>query len=830
MATRTISTIIELDGEAEFKKQMSSVNSELRTLKSEMRLNEAQFKGQAKSVEALTAKDKLLRAEIERQNTKVKASEDILKTAQEAQKNLAEAVEKVTQKVSESGVPMETLRGNTKDLTEEEEKLKKELDDAEDAYDKITKKVNEYQQTVNRSKVDLINLNSELDTNTGYLNEAQNSADGTASSIDGFGKEAKGAETDTDDFGESVSGVKEKVSVFGDVLKANLASEAISAGINALADGAKKAADAFVDLTKDALESYSQYEQLVGGVETLFDDSAGQVEDYARSAYQTAGLSANAYMETVTGFSASLISSLGGDTAKAAEMADMAITDMSDNANKMGTDMTSIQNAYQGFAKQNYTMLDNLKLGYGGTQEEMERLLEDAERLSGQEYDISSFSDIVAAIHEVQTEMGITGTTAQEASSTIEGSTNAMKAAWENLVTGLGDENADMEELTEDFIDSLITAGENVIPRIGKIVDGMGEEVEDLQPILDQLSPYAKQALDNMVQKFKDSGPEMGKEGVELIVQLLLGLAEALPELGTAAGDIVITIVQAMWEHKGEIGQIGANIILGIWNGIDELLGWFWEKVTGIATGVVNRVKKALGIQSPSKVFASIGEYMMEGLAIGMEDSKGEVMETADDIVDEIKTRFDGLTDVLSGRQDVGDLQYELWERTYGQAATETEKYDKKLELLNGQLEDQEAIVETANEAYKAVAEQYGENSAESMSYQQTLLKEELEYYDLLDSINEVITAKEALAELDSGGNAVSAANVNNLTTTNKSVTAEDLTNTAAGVVNGIAGAVESSSVTVNVPLYIDGKEFYRASLDDLRFVQNSTPEVTDDG
>ena len=173
------------------------------------------------------------------------------------------------------------------------------------------------------------------------------------------------------------------------------------------------AGTAIVAIGKQAVEQYAEYEQLVGGVETLFKQSSDVVQQYAANAYKTAGMSANEYMETVTSFSASLLQSLGGDTEAASKYADMAITDMSDNANKMGTSMESIQNAYQGFAKQNYTMLDNLKLGYGGTKEEMQRLLDDAEKLSGVEYDISSYADIVDAIHVVQTEMGITGTTAK---------------------------------------------------------------------------------------------------------------------------------------------------------------------------------------------------------------------------------------------------------------------------------------------------------------------------------------------------------------------------------------------------------------------------------
>ena len=254
----------------------------------------------------------------------------------------------------------------------------------------------------------------------------------------------------------------------------SLAAVGCKAVAGAFAAAYAAAGAAVVGLTKTAVENYADYEQLVGGVETLFKDSADTVMGYANAAFETAGLSANAYMETVTSFSASLLQSLGGDTAEAADKANMAIVDMSDNANKMGTDMVSIQNAYQGFAKQNYTMLDNLKLGYGGTKKEMERLLADAQKISGVKYNVESFSDIVDAIHVIQTEMDITGTTAKEASTTIQGSVNAAKSAWTNWVTGLADDSQDFGQLTENLVNSVVTAGENIIPRIEETLPKIG--------------------------------------------------------------------------------------------------------------------------------------------------------------------------------------------------------------------------------------------------------------------------------------------------------------------------------------------------------------------
>lgn len=247
----------------------------------------------------------------------------------------------------------------------------------------------------------------------------------------------------------------------------------------AISAGAAVAGAGVVALGKKALDCYGDYEQLVGGIETLFKDSAGAVEQYAKDAYKNQQMSANQYMDIATSFSASLLQGLGGDTAEAAKITDMAITDMADNANKMGSSMESVQNAYQGFAKQNYTMLDNLKLGYGGTKQEMERLLADAEKLTGVHYDISNLGDVYAAIHAVQEEMGITGTSAKEAATTIQGSVAMMKAAWQNWLTGLMDNDADINQLTQDLIDSVTQVIDNIAPRIGEFFDSLVESIHN---------------------------------------------------------------------------------------------------------------------------------------------------------------------------------------------------------------------------------------------------------------------------------------------------------------------------------------------------------------
>lgn len=286
------------------------------------------------------------------------------------------------------------------------------------------------------------------------------------------------------------------VDKIGDGIKKTLGTAAKVGGAAVAALGT-----ATIAMGKTALDAYSNYEQLVGGIDTLFKDSSGKMQQYAANAYQTAGVSANRYMEISTNFAAALVSSLGGNTEAAADAANTAIMDMSDNANKMGTSLETVQEAYMSLSRGNYEMLDSLKLGYGGTKSELERLLSDAEKLSAaqgevRDFSVDSYSDIVEAIHLVQGEMGITGTTAKEAATTIEGSVNMAKASWENWVAGLGNENADMEGLTDQLVASVATAGENIIPRVGQIMETLGQTVAAYAP---GVGLYLRNALINVL-------------------------------------------------------------------------------------------------------------------------------------------------------------------------------------------------------------------------------------------------------------------------------------------------------------------------------------------
>ena len=364
----------------------------------------------------------------------------------------------------------------------------------------------------------------------------------------------------------------------------SIASNALGAVAKITAATVTAATGAVAALTKISVEQYAQYEQLVGGVETLFKNSSDKVMEYANNAYQSAGLSANEYMNTITGFAASLLQGLGGDTEKAAQIGNMAVEDMSDNANKMGTSIEMIQNAYQGFAKQNYTMLDNLKLGFGGTKEEMQRLLQEAEKISGIKYNISNFSDIIEAIHVIQTEMGITGTTAKEAASTIEGSLNMTKSAWTNLLTGMADDNANFDVLVDNLVNSMGALGENLLPRIEIAINGIGQLIDKLlPPIIDKLPGLITSILPGMLEAgvnvvsslgngILESLPTIIDLGIQVIQTLITGIQDNLPKIATGAIDIIMSLANAIMGLLPMILELGLQLLITLGQGIAQSL------------------------------------------------------------------------------------------------------------------------------------------------------------------------------------------------------------------------------------------------------------------
>lgn len=490
----------------------------------------------------------------------------------------------------------------------------------------------------------------ESDEKTQKWQQALNEAAATLNKMQG---DLRNTSSGVEELGDDMREGSEKALSFGDVLKANVASDFIVSGVKAMASAIKEATAALVDLGKQSIMGFAEQEQLIGGVDTLFKESSAQVQQYANDAYKTAGLSANQYMETVTSFSASLLQSMGGDTQAAAEKANRAITDMSDNANKMGTDMTSIKNAYQGFAKQNYTMLDNLKLGYGGTKQEMERLVAEAAAMTDEQKKLNvavnagdlSFSNIVDAISVVQEHLDIAGTTADEAATTIQGSANAMKSAWSNLITGMSNDNLDLDKLVQNVIDSvnifadnLTTRLQTMLPRfaegLNKLVTGLipyvGPALELLLPSLVQgigslvsgivqALPAAVQAISAVVPMLVEQItillPQILSAGIDIIAALASGIGENLPALIPAAVDAIITVAEGLVDHVDEIIIAAGSLIAGLTQGLIEALPRLVVRLPEIIGAIVK------GLLSGMASIGEVGSQLVHGLFDGISNA-----------------------------------------------------------------------------------------------------------------------------------------------------------------------------------------------------------------
>lgn len=448
----------------------------------------------------------------------------------------------------------------------------------------------------------------------------------------GFARGIKSVIGSVKNMNESMKDATNSASKMSSVMK-GIGSSAIKVG-KGLAVAGAAAATAVTALVLKSVGAFSDYEQLTGGVETLFGAGGRSVEEYAQSvgksvsdiqgkydslmsaqnavlenankAYMTAGMSANEYMDTVTGFSASLISSLGGDTNKAADYANSALVDMSDNANKMGTDMESIKNAYQGFAKQNYTMLDNLKLGYGGTQEEMKRLLSDAEKLTGQRYDISSFADITQAIHAIQTQMDITGTTAKEASTTISGSWGSLKAAFQNVLVGLTTGGDMFDQSLDALINTAVTFGQNIIPAIKGALSGVGYLIEGLAPVIGETIPPL----------INDLAPTLANSAVSLISSLVNGLTQNATQFSECLSNMIIVAVAGISTVVPQLldaaSKIVSNLMQGLTNSMPQIVNGAVTLVEGLVNGLVNNIP--LLIMGAVQLVASLANGLIENL------------------------------------------------------------------------------------------------------------------------------------------------------------------------------------------------------------------------
>lgn len=465
-----------------------------------------------------------------------------------------------------------------------------------------------------------------------------------------------------------------------------------SAAMKTIAAGAAVAGAAVAALGKSAIDAYANYEQLVGGVETLFKESADTVQEYANNAFKTAGMSANKYMETVTSFSASLLQSLGGDTEAAAKMSDMAVTDMADNANKMGSSIDTIVQTYQSLSRGNYAMLDNLKLGYGGTKAEMERLIADAALLDESvKANDMSFGNMVKAIHAVQTEMGITGTTAKEASETISGSVESAKAAWENMLAGIADENADFDALLGNLISSVGTAAENILPRIKVVLEGIGKLAVELAPTLvttavELLTKFGQYLSDNapamlqrvpelitwLAQTIGDNAPKLVVVAGQLIVSLATGLIGAIPKLVASAPTIVGSLVNGIRGMLDNMVQVGVDLIDGVAKGLANAVPNLLKAAGNVGAKLLDKIKAVFKIQSPSKVMRDeVGAMLVAGVAEGIEDNASVAVDAMKDLGEDIQRKAESISDFtglftgidakdVSGKDLVSNLESQL--------------------------------------------------------------------------------------------------------------------------------------------------------------------------
>lgn len=421
---------------------------------------------------------------------------------------------------------------------------------------------------------------------------------------------------DTSEFDQNTDRAKEKAGVFGDVLAADL----VGKGISLAFDGIKKLGGAIKDFTTDAVMSYGEIEQLRGGIETLFGEAAPKVLADADQAFKTAGMSASQYMDTSIQSAAALINSLGGNQERAAEMMNMSITDMADNVNKMGTSMEAVQNAYRGFSRGNFTMLDNLALGFSGTKEGMQELIDKANEirknkdLDLRDLTIDSYADIVQAIHEVQDEMGITGTTSREAAETIQGSLGSMKSAWENLVAGIADPNADFGTLVTNFTDSAETALDNVVPAVGRTLSGIGTVVKTLAPValqkipevFNELAPDLGDAALSMIEyvmdTFAESGGSLLSAGMDLVRQLGEGFVEGIPEFLEQALPMIEQFSESFREGAGNLVDVGIDFILNLAQGIMDSLPTLIEQVPQIIINFAG----AINDNAPKLLFGGV--------------------------------------------------------------------------------------------------------------------------------------------------------------------------------------------------------------------------------
>lgn len=518
-------------------------------------------------------------------------------------------------------------------------------------------------------------------------------------------------------------------------------------------------AAAITPLVKSAVSAYGEQQQLVGGMETLYKSSSDTMIKYANEAYKTAGLSANEYMNTAIESSAAMINSLGGDTEKAAEMTNMAIIDMSDNVNKMGTSMESIQNAYRGFSRGNFTMLDNLALGFSGTKEGMQELLDKAQELSGVEYDIGSYADIVNAIHVVQTEMGITGTTSKEAGETITGSLGSVKAAWENLVAGIGG-GQDLAPLIDNLVTSLEGALTNLLPTIEQSLNGVANLISSIAPIiaeklpqlaqdilpplidaavsildgliqalpsilgaLQQVLPIITEAIGALIEGITSQLPQLISIAQEIMMVIFNALMDNLPLIVDAAVQIMLMLVDGLMEALPQLAEAAVQVILALVEGISgalpELIPAAVEAILAIVDALVNNVD--LLIDGAIALMLGLAEGLIEALPVLVEKAPEIVIKLVEAIIrnapkllqaaiELIITLVDGMVQAFGKLIEVGAELVQKVKDGFSQKVEDAKNWGRDMiqNFIDGILEKWNHLKETVSNVAQTVKDFLG--------------------------------------------------------------------------------------------------------------------------
>lgn len=653
----------------EFKQAIKEMNSSLSSMRKELNLENEVLKSSSASVNDYQNKLNTLKQQQELSKQKVAEASNAYERAKELFGENSKEATKYKDTLTSAQVEQQRITNDiektTKSLEEHESVLKeneRKNQELNSTLGSLTSTINEQKNHLEELKKQYINTVLEQGKGSTQAKELKQEIKSLSSEINNSESRLNDAEGELKKFTKAEDDAGKHAITFGEMIKANLISDAIKKGISELANGLKALGSTIIDIGKQAFEAFGDYEQLVGGVDTLFKESSLKVQEYANNAYKTSGLSANQYMETVTSFSASLLQSLDGDTKKAAEVADMAIVDMSDNANKMGTDMSLIQNAYQGFAKQNYTMLDNLKLGYGGTKTEMERLLADAEKITGIKYDISNLNDVYSAIHVIQGELGITGTTAKEASTTIQGSIASMKSAWSNMLAGLGNDQANLDLLINNLISSITTVLDNALPIVETIINSiimalpsifeMGGQiltrlVDGIVASIPTLANVAITIVTGLLNTILANLPKILQAGITLLVELAKGIAQALPQLVPTVVSVILEMVSILTNPDNLMAIIEAALVLisslaqGIINAIPVLVESLPEIIDNIVTFFTENLDKII----------DMGVEMIVNLAMALVDAIPVILENLPKIITAI---INGLLQILPKLATVG--------------------------------------------------------------------------------------------------------------------------------------------------------------------------------